>query len=161
MRDEQQGEAFLPPQRLEQRNDFLFSLFVEIARGFVGDQELGPVNQGAGDGDTPLLAAGHLARKGRDAAREADAHEQIMGARINGFRRDVRAKQRRQRDIVDRAQIRQQARELENEADPLPTQIGARRLGHCPDALASDEDIAFAWARQRADHGEQRGFAGA
>ena len=104
MRYEQQAEAFLRPQRLEQRNDFLFSLFVEIARGLVGEQELRPVDQGAGDGDTPLLAAGHLARKGRDAAREADAREQIMSARISGFRRDVRAKQRRQRDIVDRAQ---------------------------------------------------------
>ncbi len=161
MRDEQQAEAFVLAQRLEQRDDFLFRLLVEVARRLVGEQKPRPVDQRAGDSDAPLLAAGHLARKAQDAARESDARQQIMRARIGRFRRDLSAEHRRQRDIIDRAQIGQQARKLENEADAPPAQIGARNFGQRPDAFVSDDDLAFGWARQRPDHGEKRGLAGA
>ena len=161
MRDEQQAEAFVLAKRFEQRDDLLFRLFVEIARGFVGEQERRPVDQGASDRDTPLLAARHLAREGREAPRKSDARQQIVRARIGRFRRNVSAEYRRQRDIIDRAQIGKQARELEYEAHAPPAQISARNLGQRPDAFAGHDDLAFARPCQRPDHGEKRRLAGA
>ena len=45
---------------MEHLEDFLGGDGVEIAGGFVGENEVGVVEQGAGDADTLLLAAGEL-----------------------------------------------------------------------------------------------------
>ena len=47
-------------QRPQQGHDFLARLGIEIARRLVGQNDGGPVDQGAGDGDALALAAGHF-----------------------------------------------------------------------------------------------------
>ena len=60
--DHDDGLAVLLVERLEQREDFVAGLAVEVAGGFVAEQDVGIGDDGAGDADALLLAAGERAR---------------------------------------------------------------------------------------------------
>ena len=49
-------------QPLEHPQDLVAGTRIEIARRFVGQQQCRAIDQGPGDGDSLLLAAGHLRR---------------------------------------------------------------------------------------------------
>jgi hypothetical protein len=57
--DEDEGFA-LAVQVVEEIEDFFAGLGVEVAGGFVGEDDERAVGKGAGDGDALLLAAGKL-----------------------------------------------------------------------------------------------------
>jgi hypothetical protein len=52
------GGAHLLLEAFHVVDDLLPGLAVEVAGGFVGEDQRGPRHQGAGDGDALLLAAG-------------------------------------------------------------------------------------------------------
>jgi hypothetical protein len=54
-------------------------LAVERAGGFVAEQHLGPLGDGAGDGDALLLAARKLGREMVHPVRQADALQRLFG----------------------------------------------------------------------------------
>ena len=92
---------------------------VDIAGGFVRDQHFGPCDHRAGDRHPLLLAArqGRGARAG--AFGQADPVEHLAHRARNlrfGHARDTQG----ERDIVRRAQMRDQAEILEHHADPPP-----------------------------------------
>ncbi len=71
-------------QLAENFHDDGFVGFVEIAGGLVGEDELGLIDQGAGDGDALLLAAGELGGEMRQAIAQAHAAQGFCGLRFVG-----------------------------------------------------------------------------
>src|SRR4051812_1187360 len=66
----------------EQREDCVTGRRVEVAGGFVGQDELRSGNQRSGDGGALHLASGQLAREMRGAGSEADSVEEVGGAPV-------------------------------------------------------------------------------
>ena len=60
---------------VEERHDLVAGLGVEVAGGFVGEDDGGLVDEGAGDGDALTLTAGELVGLVHHAAAEADGLE--------------------------------------------------------------------------------------
>ena len=56
-------------------DDGFFVGFIEIARGLVGEDELGLIDERASDGDALLFTAGEIGGEMREAVGEADALE--------------------------------------------------------------------------------------
>ena len=157
--DQSQAECLAALQIREQVDDVGLAIFVEIAGWFVGEQQRRRIDQRARDNDTSLLAAGHAARIGVGAVLQADAREQIVGPRARRPWVHGAAEQRRNGDIVDRGEVRQQARKLEDEANMAGAEGGSLRLGKRPDIGAVEQHLACGRRGERAEHGHQRRFA--
>ena len=65
---------------LEQRQDLLGRHRIEVARRFVGQDEVRIVHQAAGDGHALLLAAGKLRRPVQQPVAQADQVGQLAAA---------------------------------------------------------------------------------
>ena len=122
VRDEHEAEQFRPLQLLEQIDDVGLGVFVEIAGRLVGKQQRRRIDERTGNGDAALLAAGHAAGIRIGAVPQPHTREQIVGARVGLSGIHGASEQRRNGDIVHRRQIREQARELEDEADAARTE---------------------------------------
>ena len=59
--DEDAGEGVGLVERLQEGEDRFGGALVEVACGFVGEEDLGLGDEGAGEGDALLLATGELA----------------------------------------------------------------------------------------------------
>ena len=73
------------PESLSSWNKPMISMLVrrvEIAGRFVGQHQFGLVDQGAGDGDALLLAAGKLAGMMAEPVAEADFLQRLHGALV-------------------------------------------------------------------------------
>ena len=66
-------------QPLEHPQDLVAGPRIEVAGRFVGQQQCGAIDQGPGDGDPLLLAAGHLRRLVVHAIGQPDLLEQRLG----------------------------------------------------------------------------------
>ena len=161
MRDENEAECVLALQVNEQVDDVGLGILVEIARRLVGEQQRGRVDERTRDRNPPLLAAGQPARIHVGAIRESDAREQIVAARVGFLSGHGAAEQRGQGDIVDCGEVRQQARELEHEADIACAEARQFALPKRPDVRAVEHDLAARRLGQSAEHGHQGRFAGA
>ena len=74
--DEDKGGVGFVGELAEEVEDELTVGGIEVAGGFVGEDELGTVDEGAGDGDALLFAAGELGGEGVGAVGDADAVEE-------------------------------------------------------------------------------------
>ena len=90
---------------------------IDVAGRLVGDEQLGPADHRAGDGDALLLAARQGRRPGAGAVGEADPGEHLAHRRLEILVLDPGDPQR-QRDIVEGRQVRDQPEILEDDADP-------------------------------------------
>src|SRR5581483_403948 len=106
---------------------------VEVAGGLVGEDQVGPVDQGPGAGDALLLAAGELGRAVREAVGDAQPTDQVaeplpvdLGPGQVG----------REGDVLGRGQRRNQVEGLEDEADLVPAQFGEAGVVEAADVLA-------------------------
>ena len=115
--DEDEAEGFRPLQLLEQIDDVGLGVLVEIAGRLVGEQQRRRIDERTGNRDAALLAAGHAAGIRIGALPQPDTCQQIVRARIRLPGIHGTAEQSRNGDIVHRGQVRQQARELKDEAD--------------------------------------------
>src|SRR5690606_10547111 len=77
--DHDDGDA-LVVEFLKNAHDLDGGFAVEVAGGFVGEEDVRLVDEGAGDGDALLLSAGKLAGKMIGALGEADDVEGVEGA---------------------------------------------------------------------------------
>lgn len=85
VRDEQEGQAVLGLDALEQIEDLRLHRDVERRARFVADEQLRLDREGAGDGNPLALAAGKGGRQAIDAAGlQADLVEQFTDPRIAG-----------------------------------------------------------------------------
>ncbi len=80
MGGDQSGAALLADEAEEFGEDEVGGAFVEIAGGLVGEDQRGLVGEGAGDGDSLLLAAGELGGLVGQPFGEAERAEQAFGA---------------------------------------------------------------------------------
>src|SRR5579872_2957640 len=126
---------------------------VEVAGGLVGQQQCGGVDQGAGDGDALLFAAGHPGRQRAFASGQADGGQQLPGPAAlvppGAIRKD------RCDDVVQDGQPGQQVITLEDEADGAPV-VGLGGGAQRGDLGAVGDDHAGVGPFDRADHVQQR-----
>src|SRR5215212_6872994 len=105
-------------QLLEDAHDLLGGLRVEVARGLVGEEDRGAVDERPGDRDALPLAAGELVRAVPDALAELHPLERLRGAPAPLVGRHAGVDER-ELDVVQCGRPRQQVERLEYEADLL------------------------------------------
>src|SRR3954454_17373790 len=125
---------------VEQAHDPDTGRRVEVAGRLVCQQDRRPVDEGPGDGDPLLLAAGELVREAALLAREADEVEHLRHGvrdRVPGLADDLQG----ERDVLEHGLVRQQPEVLEDDAD-LAAQLRDLPVRQPPDVLAGPVDNA-------------------
>src|SRR2546427_3599565 len=134
VRDERDGPAFLA-QFAKQFKNHLAGMRVQVARGFVGENDFWIVHQRAGDGGPLLLPAGKLHRPVPGAIFHLHQFERLDGA-LAPFAGRQTAVNHRQLDVLEHIELGQQIEELKHEPDLSVPDAGqlARRgvLDHGP-----------------------------
>jgi hypothetical protein len=145
---------------VEQGHDRAPRLRVELAGRLVGQQQLGPVGQGARDGHTLLLAAGHLVRAVPGTVPESDALQQFRHAPVPLA--TVRADEpQRHLDVFGGGEDGHQPEGLEDVGDGLAAQGDEVALAQPRDLAAVDADRARSWLVEPTQQVEQRRLAAA
>ncbi len=159
MGDEDEGFA-LAVEVVEEFEDFFAGFGVEVAGGFVGEDDEGGVGEGAGDGDALLLAAGELVGFVVEAVVEADlggefggdgAHLFVGGAAVVHGDGDVFADGELLDEVVG----------LEDEAEVAIAGGGEVVVVEGGDVLAAEEVVARGGLIEAAEDVEEGGFAAA
>src|SRR5258708_37102055 len=122
--DHHDGTALLV-EFAQEAQDELFVLRVEVACGFVGQNDARIVNQGAGDADALLLSAGKLRGQMMRAIGEPNTGEGFDGFSFVGHA----VKILREHDVFDGGEKWNQVELLKNESDFLrayAVQVGGR-----------------------------------
>ena len=145
---------------LQKVHDLLRRLGVESARGLVGEDDLGIVDDGAGDGDALHLSAGHLVGFLFELGAQPHALERVDGELPLFLVGDTGYGQR-EFDVLEHVQVGDKVVGLENEAYRtvavgVPI-AGTEFLG----GLIVDDEVAVGVLIQAADDVEQRGLAAA
>ena len=159
MGDEDEAEGLGTLQFPQQVDDVDLGVLVEIARRLVGEQQTRRVDQGTRDDRAALLAARHIAGISLGSVGQADAVEQAASPPIGVLGVHGAAEQRRQRDVVARGQVRQQAGELKDKADMAAAEIREPGLRQGPHIGAVEHQLALRRRGQRAQHRQQGRFA--
>jgi hypothetical protein len=157
--DDDDGVA-LGVEIVEERHDLVAGLGVEVAGGFVGEDDGGLVDQGAGDGDALALAAGELVGLVHHAGAEVDGLEDGLGAgdALGGGGAVV---DEGQLDVVQRGGAGEQVEGLEDEADLLVADAGEFVVVELADVVAVEPVLALGRGVEAADEVHQRRLAGA
>ena len=135
VRHHHDGFTVVAVESLQQIENLFAGFAVEIAGGFVAEQQRGIGHNGAGDSDSLLLAAGKLARIMLHAIGEPHHFQRDRNALSPfGFLESVRQKQW-QFDILFRRQLGKQIVELENETDVPGPPAGKLTAAQATDAL--------------------------
>lgn len=144
----------------EEVEDFAAGFGVEAAGGFVGENEIGVVCYGAGDGDALFLSAGQLAGAGGQVIVEADFCEGLAGAFATVGYAAV-AEEEGSHYVVDGGAFFSEEEVLEYEADAFVSEGGELGVGHAADVDAVEFDVAGIGSVEAAAEFEEGGFSGA
>ena len=162
VRDEEVGEAELGLEVLQQVDDLGLDRDVERRYRLVGDDQVGPHDQGAGDADALALATREFARVARQSGRrQAAGVERLADQPIGlGAAGDGEVAQRLGKGVAHRhARVERRIGVLEDHLGMAP-QCLAGGTAQRADVTAADFDLA-ARRRQQADHdAAERRFAG-
>lgn len=156
MRDHENGVAFAV-QFAEQADDGLLVGFVEVAGGLVRKNQLGMIDQSAGEGDALLLASGELTGKMGETLGKSDAAKGFGGFGFVGGA----VKVLREHDVLERSEIGHKMKLLKNETDFLGAETGKALFIEMADVDAINDGCAFGGSVEAAENINQRGFAGA
>ena len=156
-RDDDGGAELL--QFHEQAQQAAAEAGIDIAGRLVGQQQLRPSDQGAGDGGTLLLAAGKHGRHGVHALAEADPTQQFDD--FGAIARLLLAEHTQgQSDVLVDGEVVEQAEILEDHAHPAAE--GRQRRGfETRDVLPEQVDEAARRLQRHQDKAHQRRLAGA
>ena len=143
---------------LQQLHDLDARLTVQCAGGLVGQQDVGVVDEGAGDGHALHLAARHLGGALVELVPEAHLPQRLGGTAAALSARHARDGQG-QFDVGEDGLVRDEVIALEHEADGVvavgvPVPVGVAAGGD-----AVDDELAVVVAVEAADDVEQRGLA--
>jgi hypothetical protein len=130
-------------------------LAVEGGGGFVGDEEARFVDEGAGDGDTLLLAAGELGGALRVPCRRGRGAGAAPRRTFLGLVTAHAVEEERHGDVLGEIEGGDQVELLENESDVLATERGDPGLGQAVEAGAKDIDGAGVPVEGAGSDGEQ------
>src|SRR4051812_40448728 len=118
VRHHNHGDAASAIQILNEIEYLFAGLAVEIAGGFVGQQELGPIHQSAGQGDPLLFASGKLSGTMADSTRQADSLEGLI-RELTAFIRQDFGEAQRQLDVFGDGHRGNQVESLEDDSDRM------------------------------------------
>ena len=124
--DHDDGLAELVDGGAQEGEDLATRAGVEVARRLVGEDQIRPGSQGAGDGDALLLATGELTRAMGQAVAEADGLDDRAQPCSVGA---AAGQGQRQRDVLLGVERRQQVVGLEDEPDALAAEAGQLAVG--------------------------------
>ena len=156
MGDDHEGRAVLV-ELVEQVEDDLLVGFVQVAGGFVGQQQLGVVDEGAGHAHALLLAAGELAGQVRGPVGEADAVKGLEGFLLVGHRVVVLG----DHHVFEGRQVADEVELLEDEADGTAAHLGELVGGQVGDVVPVEHDGALGSGVHGTDDVHEGGLAGA
>ena len=154
MGDVEEGDAELALEALELDLHLLSELEVESPERLVEEQDLGPVDQRAGDGDALLLAAGELGGPTVLEGGELHEGENVSHAARDLFLGDL-AHPEPVGDVVEDRHVREERVALEHRVDVALIGLSVG------DVLAGEQDLAGGRLLEAADHAQRRGLAGA
>ncbi len=159
VRDDDEAGREVRVQLGHQREHLGRGTAVEVAGRLVGEHARRPRDERAGERRALPLAARQLARSMVQPMREADATEQVARGGARGVRR-LAPDPQRHRDVVERAEFRQQMVELVDEAEAPVAHVAARDLGQRREVGAVDRDAARRRRVEPAEQVQQRALAG-
>jgi 23S rRNA pseudouridine1911/1915/1917 synthase len=133
---------------------------VEVAGGFVGQQEGGAVDEGAGDGGALHLAAAHLVGEGFGAGGEADEVERLGGTGA-GVLGAVAAEEEGKFDIFHGGHGGEEIEKLEDDAEAFATVSSEGGFVGGVERETVDRDVAGGRLVESAEEIEQGAFAAA
>ena len=145
---------------LQQIHDLHARLAVERAGRFVGEQDVGVVDDGARDGHALHLAAGHLVRRLVELVAQTDLFQRLDGARAPLLTGDARERQC-ELDICQHALVRDEVVALKDKADGVVAVCVPVAVVVLLRGAAVDDKVAGGVAVQTADDVQQRGLAAA
>jgi len=151
---------FVLVKPLEQRHDFVAGGGVQVAGGFVGQQDGRVIDQRASDRDALPLAAGELVGFMEHAVAEADVFEGVAGT-FEARRLAQTGVNERKLDVVQRIGAWQQIERLENETNLAVADLGELVVDHVRDVLAVELVAAGRRRIEAAEHVHQGGLAAA
>ena len=161
MGDEQEGGAVGAVDLAHHLKHLVGGFGVQIAGGFIGEDEGGVHRQGAGEGDALLLAAGHVGGEVVGPGGEADLAEQVVRALAHGGVREAAIGEDGHHHVFQRREGGDEVVILEDEADGVAAEPGKGCVVQGAGFVAFDEEAALGRAIQQADDVEQGAFAGA
>src|SRR5271168_2981321 len=127
---------------VEEGHDLVAGLGVEVAGGFVGEDDGGFVDQSAGDGDALTLAAGEFVGLVHHAAAEADGFEDTLCS-LGASSRGCAVVDERQLYVVKRGGAGEEVEGLEDEADFLVANAGELVVVEFGDVMAIEPVAAL------------------
>ena len=130
---------------------------VEVAGGLVGEEDAGPMAEGAGQRHALLLASRELGRVVVAAAAEADPVQQLVRPLL-GLQP---AQLQRHLDVLARGEGRDELERLEHEADLLAAEAGPLVFAQRAELLAVEPDAAGGGPVEPGEQAEQRALAAA
>lgn len=155
MGDEDQRGAVLAVQREQQVGDFIPGVTVEVAGGFIGEQQLRAAVKRARQRDPLLLAAGELYRQVMQAFAQPQLLQQRPGAAA-ALAIAFAAQQRRKLDVFQRIEGGYQHKGLKHKADVLCAQLRPRLFVHLMQRLSEQRDLPAAAVVQSGEDRQQR-----
>ena len=158
--DEHDGGAGLIGEFAEQSEDVGAVFGVEVAGGFVGEDDAGSVDEGACDGDALLFAAGELGRFRGGAMLDADALEKLLDAWVT-FGCWNADQLEGEFDIFEDGEGWEEVEELEDGADLGSAEEGETLGIELAELGGADADGAGVGAVDAAEAIEEGGFAAA
>ena len=133
-------------------------LRIDVPSGFIGQNQVRPVDHGAGDGGALLLASGQLGRTGGAAFAQADPADQLID--IAGVRgRVLSGHAERQGDIFAQGQMVEQPEVLKHHANSPahPGQFPGVQPGRI---VAKKHQLSGNWPVFQVKQLQQRGLSG-
>lgn len=154
--DHDEGCAVAVAQREQQVDDGFAVGLVEVAGGFVGQQDIGARRDGAGKRHALLFTARHLTREVIGAVGEADGvkffHRAVKGIAV------TRQFQRRG-DVFQRGHRGHKVEALEHDAHVIAAKTGQRVFVHRAEILPQGGNLAPRGKLEPAHQHQERGFA--
>jgi hypothetical protein len=154
--DDDEGHLVVGGEADEHVHDGGGVLGVEVAGGFVGEEDVGLVGDGTGDGDALLLAAGEFGGEVLGAVGEADA---VEGGECGGggvFSGDGTG----DADVFEGGEFGEEVEVLEDVSDVAVAEGGLLFAVECVDVGIGDEDAALLGAFEAGEGVEEGGFTG-
>ena len=159
--DHHDGDALLV-ELLKHAHDFDGGFAVEIARRFVGEEDLGLIHEGARDGDALLLSAGKLGREVIGALGEPDDLEGVEGAVAHLAGGEFTAAVKHgELDVFEGGGAGEEVEPLKDEAEFFVAEVGEGVAVEFEDVDAIEKIAAARRPVEAAERVHEGGFAGA
>ena len=152
MGDNDEGDVLLAVQFEQELREVFGGYAVEGAGGFVGEEELRAVDEGADDCDALTFTAGKLAGTMMEAVGETDAGEERLSTFTGrAAAADIGISEGGDEDVFQHGALRQEMVGLENEADLLVANARELEVVEAGEVFAVEQELTGGGAVEGAD----------